>query len=120
MSKMQSQRVGFIQAFERLTSQELLTLSVGDLAQKFSCTRRHLNRLFHRYFGFSVAALRMENALAERCLRTKSWIKHQGSGIQYPVSSNQHPPPIQNPASRPQHPETSEDPVRRRQRDASC
>jgi len=64
------QRVGFIrveehmlQVFERLTSQELLTLSVGDLAGKFSCSRRHLNRLFHQYFGFSVAALRMEMRL---------------------------------------------------------
>lgn len=64
------QRVGFIrveehmlQVFERLTSQELLTLSVGDLAKKFSCSRRHLNRLFHQYFGFSVAALRMEMRL---------------------------------------------------------
>jgi AraC-like DNA-binding protein len=40
-----------------------LTLSVGDLAGKFSCSRRHLNRLFHLHFGFSVAALRMEMRL---------------------------------------------------------
>jgi AraC-like DNA-binding protein len=64
------QRVGFIrieehmlQVFERLSSDELLTLSVGELAKKFSCSRRHLNRLFHEFFGFSVAALRMEMRL---------------------------------------------------------
>ena len=36
---------------------------VGDLADKFSCSRRHLNRLFHQHFGVSVAALRMEMRL---------------------------------------------------------
>jgi AraC-like DNA-binding protein len=36
---------------------------VGELADKFSCSRRHLNRLFHQHFGFSVAALRMEMRL---------------------------------------------------------
>jgi AraC-like DNA-binding protein len=66
----QTQRVGFvrveehmIQVFEKLSSNELLTLSVGELADKFSCSRRHLNRLFHQHFGFSVAALRMEMRL---------------------------------------------------------
>ncbi len=64
------QRVGalgaeahMIQIFEQITAEELLTVSVGDLAAKFSCSRRHLNRLFHQYFGFSVAALRMEMRL---------------------------------------------------------
>src|SRR5207249_2343477 len=63
----QPQRTGFIrmeehmvQVFERLSSPELLTLSVGELAAKFSCSRRHLNRLFHQHFGMSVATLRME------------------------------------------------------------
>jgi len=41
----------------------LLNLSVTELAAKFACSRRHLNRLFHQYFGFSVAALRMEMRL---------------------------------------------------------
>jgi len=66
----QPQRVGFIrveehmmQVFEKLSSNELLTLSVGDLAARFSCSRRHLNRLFHQHFGMSVAALRMEMRL---------------------------------------------------------
>jgi len=49
-----------LQVFERLSADELLTVSVSKLAAKFSCSRRHLNRLFHQYFGFSVASLRME------------------------------------------------------------
>jgi AraC-like DNA-binding protein len=52
-----------IQVFEKLSSEEILTLSVGELARKFSCSRRHLNRLFHQHFGFSVASLRMEMRL---------------------------------------------------------
>jgi AraC-like DNA-binding protein len=66
----QLQRVGFVRAeehmvqvFERLSSNELLSSSVGELASKFGCSRRHLNRLFHQHFGFSVAALRMEMRL---------------------------------------------------------
>ena len=65
-----SQRVGFVriedhmmQVFEELSATELLTLSVGDMAHKFSCSRRHLNRLFHQHFGCSVASLRMEMRL---------------------------------------------------------
>jgi len=63
-------RVGFVrtedqlvQAFESLSTDEMLSLSVSDLAKRFSCSRRHLNRLFHQYFGFSVAALRIEMRL---------------------------------------------------------
>jgi len=52
-----------LQIFERLQANELLTLSVGELAKKFNCSRRHLNRLFHQHFGLSVAALRMEMRL---------------------------------------------------------
>src|SRR5215831_4899018 len=65
-----ARRVGFvraeehmIQVFEKLSSQDLLTLSVGELAGRFSCSRRHLNRLFHQHFGFSVAGFRMEMRL---------------------------------------------------------
>jgi AraC-like DNA-binding protein len=65
-----SRRAGFvraedhmIQVFERLSSAELLSLSVDELAAKFSCGRRHLNRLFHQHFGVSVATLRMEMRL---------------------------------------------------------
>jgi AraC-like DNA-binding protein len=49
-----------IQVFDKLSSSELLTLSVDDLAAKFSCSRRHLNRLFHQHFGLSITSLRME------------------------------------------------------------
>lgn len=49
-----------IQVFEKLSSAELLKLSVDELAGKFSCSRRHLNRLFHQHFGLSITALRME------------------------------------------------------------
>ncbi len=66
----QRQRVGLgqvegrvIQVFEQLSVDQLLGLSVPELAAKFGCSRRHLNRLFHQYFGFSVSALRMEMRL---------------------------------------------------------
>jgi AraC-like DNA-binding protein len=52
-----------LQVFERLQTHELLNLSVGELARKFNCSRRHLNRLFHQHFGLSVASLRMEMRL---------------------------------------------------------
>ena len=52
-----------IQVFEKLPADELLTLSVPELASKFGCSRRHLNRLFHQHFGFSVTAFRMEMRL---------------------------------------------------------
>jgi AraC-like DNA-binding protein len=65
-----SQQSGFVRmedhlvrVFEELSPSELLTLSVGDLADKFNCSRRHLNRLFHQHFGCSVASLRMEMRL---------------------------------------------------------
>lgn len=51
------------QVFEHLSLDELLHLPVGSLAKKFNCSRRHLNRIFHQYFGLSVAALRMEMRL---------------------------------------------------------
>lgn len=52
-----------VQVFEKLSASELINLSVGELAERFSCSRRHLNRLFHQHFGVSVAALRMEMRL---------------------------------------------------------
>lgn len=64
------QRVGFVrvqdhlfQVFEKLSTDQLLSLPVGELADRFGCSRRHLNRLFHRHFGASVAAMRMEMRL---------------------------------------------------------
>lgn len=52
-----------IEVFERLSVDDLLGLSVDELAVAFGCGRRHLNRLFHQYFGLSVGALRMEMRL---------------------------------------------------------
>jgi AraC-like DNA-binding protein len=72
LKKLQRHRVGFVRAeehmvqvFEKIPVDELLTLSVGELAGKFGCSRRHLNRLFHQHFGLSVAALRMEMRMAK-------------------------------------------------------
>ena len=66
----QPHRVGFVrseehitQVFEKLSADEFLSLSVGELAARFGCSKRHLNRLFHQHFGFSVAAMRMEMRL---------------------------------------------------------
>jgi len=63
-------RAGFVRAedhmtqvFEKLSAHELLSLSVGELAARFGCSKRHLNRQFHQHFGFSVAAIRMEMRL---------------------------------------------------------
>jgi AraC-like DNA-binding protein len=57
--------------FEALSADELLHLSISELAGKFGCSRRHLNRLFHQNFGLSAAALKMEMRLvkAAACLR---------------------------------------------------
>jgi AraC-like DNA-binding protein len=52
-----------IQVLEGLQTNELLNLSVGELAKKFHCSRRHLNRLFRKHWGLPVAALRMEMRL---------------------------------------------------------
>ncbi len=67
LKQAQARRAGYVriedhlaQVFEKLSVDELLTLSVGALADKFGCSRRHLNRLFHQHIGLSVAALRME------------------------------------------------------------
>src|ERR1017187_9117715 len=66
----QPYRVGFVRAeehmvqvFEKLSAHQLLSLSVGELAARFGCSKRHLNRLFHQHFGYCVAAMRMEMRL---------------------------------------------------------
>lgn len=63
-------KVGFIpvedhlkEVLENLSITDLLGLSVSELAARFSCSRRHLNRLFHEHLGLSVSALRMEMRL---------------------------------------------------------
>src|SRR5579884_3729266 len=51
------------QILNGISSTELMNASVDELAQKFGYSRRHLNRLFHAQFGFSVGALRLEMRL---------------------------------------------------------
>jgi len=46
--------------FDSLSTDEILDLSIDELAAKFHCSRRNLNRLFHHRFKLSVSALRME------------------------------------------------------------
>ena len=52
-----------IEVLEELLITDIMDLSVGELADKLHCSSRHLNRLFHQYFGLSVAALKMEMRL---------------------------------------------------------
>lgn len=68
-----------VQVFEKLSSNEIINLSVGELAEKFSCSRRHLNRLFHQHFGVSVASLRMEM----RLLKAMSLLRDPDAKIIY-------------------------------------
>ena len=46
--------------FEELSVAEITESSARDLAKQLGCSKRHLNRIFHDYFGLSFAALRME------------------------------------------------------------
>ena len=69
-SKAQPQRPGFVRAedhlmqvLETLSPEELMSSSVGQLANRFGCSKRHLSRLFQLHFGLSVAALKMESRL---------------------------------------------------------
>ena len=63
----QASRAGYTRAdahitdvLDRLSTSDILNSSVEELAQKFGFCRRHLNRLFHQYFGLSVSHLRSE------------------------------------------------------------
>lgn len=60
--------------FDKLTTEEMLNLSAGAMAAKFGCSRRHLNRLFHRFLGHSITALRTEM----RLLRAISLLRNPG------------------------------------------
>jgi AraC-like DNA-binding protein len=51
------------QVLEELSTDDLMSLPVGRLAARFGCSKRHLSRLFQRYFGFSVANLKKEMRL---------------------------------------------------------
>ena len=70
VNSVRQRRVGFFspeehleQIFQSLTADEIEKEPVERLAERFGCSRRHLNRLFHQYCGFSVNALRMEMRL---------------------------------------------------------
>lgn len=49
--------------FDNLTIDEVVGLPLDELAARFNCSRRHLNRLFHQHLGLSVSMLRMEMRL---------------------------------------------------------
>jgi len=63
--------------FDKLSATEILTLPVTELAGRFNCCRRHLNRLFHQWFGCSVSELRMEM----RLLRAISLLRNPELGV---------------------------------------
>ena len=52
-----------VQVFEKLSNAEILNSSAAELATRFGCTRRHLDRLFLQHFGISASALRTEMRL---------------------------------------------------------
>lgn len=66
-----------VHLFEQLSIGDILSLSVDELAGRFSCSRRHLNRIFHQHFGLSVGALRMEM----RLLKAVSLLRNPDSKI---------------------------------------
>jgi len=92
-----AQRSGFIrmdehvaQVLETLTADQFLNLSVDEFADRFTCSRRQLNRIFHEHFGLSVVSLRMEMRLLKAasllrdpdakilCVAERSGFNHQG------------------------------------------
>ncbi len=52
-----------LQVLENVSAEDLMNLSVAELATKFGWSQRHLNRMFHAYFGLSAEALKMEMRL---------------------------------------------------------
>lgn len=54
---------GSSDVLNRLSLEELQNSSIKDLADKYSYSRRHLNRIFHERFGVSLSALKMEMRL---------------------------------------------------------
>ena len=58
--------------FEQLSVEQILSLSVQALADRFGCSQRHLNRLFKEHFGLPIGALRMEM----RLLKVTSLLRH--------------------------------------------
>ena len=66
-----------MQVFESLSGAEILDLSMDALAARFGCSRRHLNRLFHQFFGCAVATLRLEL----RLLKAASRLEHPNAKV---------------------------------------
>jgi AraC-like DNA-binding protein len=67
----------FSKILDALSLDDFQALSVGELAARFGCSRRHLNRLFQRHLGVSVAALRME----ARLIKAVSLLRHPDTKI---------------------------------------
>lgn len=72
-----SQEQHVMQVFESLSGAEILDLSMDALAARFGCSRRHLNRLFHQFFGCAVATLRLEL----RLLKAASRLEHPNAKV---------------------------------------
>jgi AraC-like DNA-binding protein len=66
-----------LQVLEKLPASDIVELPIDELASRFSCSRRQLNRLFQRYFGRSAGALRMEM----RLLRAASLLRDYDAKI---------------------------------------
>lgn len=72
-----TQNVHFSKVVAALSIDDLQRMGIDELAGQFGCSRRHLNRLFHKYFGISVADLRRE----ARLLKALCLLRHPGSKI---------------------------------------
>jgi AraC-like DNA-binding protein len=72
-----SPRDNLLRVLEHLPVSDLLSLSVEDLADRCNCSRRHLSRLFHQHFKFSVGALKMEI----RLLKTVSLLRDPSAKV---------------------------------------
>jgi|GEM_PF-600845 len=69
----------FSKVVQSLSIDNLQRMGVDDLAAQFGCSRRHLNRLFHKHFGISVADLRREARLLKAlCLLRRPGAKIMG------------------------------------------
>ncbi|HEV2208284.1 MAG TPA: helix-turn-helix transcriptional regulator [Verrucomicrobiae bacterium] len=85
----------FAQKLSELSGELLLRLSANQAAQRFACSRRHLNRLFHRHFGASFAGVRLELRLLKALALLRNteskviWVAHQ-SGFNHLRLFNQH------------------------------
>ena len=59
----------FARVINRLSLDDVLDLSVEELANKLGYSRRHLNRMFREYLGISVSALKMEARMLKALFR---------------------------------------------------